>query len=178
MRGKLCPQCDEMVPGAKASCKCGFKFFWRVRGILVHSTKGTGRRRCPNCKLWIHLRHKVCACGHDFNDVYNGIKELLRLPLDTHDIELAKMVTGGSTFRETMDHAAKAFLPIISKNLKEAGFRPHDEIFWRTWPVSVDTVKMIDDVAASSGTSRVSIVRALIALCAQHGKAGKQMPGV
>lgn len=34
--------------------------------IKIFSGRGRGRKQCPECKVYIGVRHKVCVCKHKF----------------------------------------------------------------------------------------------------------------
>lgn len=34
--------------------------------MQTYNEPGRGRKQCPKCGLIVHVRNKVCSCGHDF----------------------------------------------------------------------------------------------------------------
>jgi hypothetical protein len=142
-------------------------FFKNLNGITIHYISGPGRRQCPDCGGWVHRRYEVCACGHVFDDTYNATRELVRLAIEPEIIEQAKRMSGQKTFSDTIEYAAKMFLPTIARNLHAAGFRSTDANY-RVYPVSITTIEAIDKAAERRGVSRAALIRALLILKARE----------
>lgn len=45
--------------------------------INVFDGRGRGRKQCPECKVYIGVRHKVCVCKHTFKKKREPVPEAL-----------------------------------------------------------------------------------------------------
>ena len=37
-----------------------------IMEIKTHDAPGRGKKQCPQCKIYIGVRNRVCVCGHEF----------------------------------------------------------------------------------------------------------------
>ena len=80
---KQCPECNKYVGVIHKKCACGFNFENFVRPpkirtpnptpsepkeIQTFTEGGRGKRQCPECKVYLGIRHAVCICGFNFKD--------------------------------------------------------------------------------------------------------------
>jgi len=75
---KTCPNCNTEIGARTQLCGCGYHFLSeKVRKDLLeekdaapktkeHTSEGRGRKKCPECKVIVGVRTKICPCGYDY----------------------------------------------------------------------------------------------------------------
>ena len=86
---------------------------------------------------------------------------MIKLALRQETVDAAK---GERTFRAALDRACQRDLPRVESLLDKAGFveEPDEELGHRLWPISNQTLQLLDAAAQRHAIPRAPLVRALI----------------